>query len=103
MSPPGLQIRDVLQIDADGVLATASDDPVHTRLIRVDFDGTVTDLSGVEDGTSAGRAAGGTDVVVRHSFDRVGGEATVRRNGIDVGIIESRSVDPGFSPRVTIL
>ena len=103
VSPPGLQIRDVLQIDADGVLATASDDPVHTRLIRVDLDGTVTDLSGTEDGTFAGRAAGGTDVVVRHGFDRVGGEATVRRNGIAVGIIENRSVDPGFRPAVTIL
>ncbi len=103
VSPAGLQVRGVVQIDQDGVLVTASaDDPVDSLLVRIGYDGSVTPLS-VGAGTHGGRAAGGTTVVTSADLDSVGARTAVYRDDIEVGRLERLAASPGFTPSVTLL
>jgi dipeptidyl-peptidase-4 len=77
VTPPGLQVRAVTDIDGGTVLFTASgDDPtdVGVWLYR---DGEVARVT-PEPGVHSGRRAGGTTVLLRRSMDAPGVTATVR-------------------------
>src|SRR5690606_21808239 len=102
VSPVGLQVRAVLDVDDTGVLVSASEDPTQLHLVRVGYDGTTTPLTG-EPGVHNGTSAGGTTVVSRSCLDAEGVTITVHHDGMNVGQITSLAADPGFRPQVTPL
>ena len=83
VTPPGRQVREILRVDDQGVLYTASTEPTEVHVWRDDEQLTV--AAGVH-----GAAAGGDVVVLvsstAESFDI---DVTVTRNGQTVGTIES--------------
>jgi dipeptidyl-peptidase 4 len=102
VSPPGLHVRAVLGIDEDGVIVTASTEPTEVQLVRIGYDGIVTELtsgSAVHSGDSAGR----TTVVARGALDADGNRVLVLRDGVDVAELENHQVYAGFRPDVTML
>jgi dipeptidyl-peptidase-4 len=102
VSPPGLHVREVVGIDDEGVLVTASTDPIEVQLVRIGYDGGVTELtsgSAVHSGDSAGR----TTVVARGALDADGNRVVVLRDGVEVAELENHQVYAGFRPAVTML
>jgi dipeptidyl-peptidase-4 len=93
VTPPGLQLREVLGVDGDEVLYTASTDPAQVELwsflpgegARKRSGG-----PGVHDGT----ARDGTLVHVSRSLDRHGSETTVERAGEPDVVIASLAQQP---------
>jgi dipeptidyl-peptidase-4 len=103
LSPPGVGIRAVLSADDAGVLAQASTgDPTSIALIRVGWDGAVTELSSGS-GVHHGVSRGGTVVVTSATLDVEGTVATVHAGGVEVGTLQRTGVSPGFVPEVTLL
>jgi dipeptidyl-peptidase-4 len=82
VTPPGLQLRDVLGADEREVLYTASpaDDPTQTQLWRYRTGDGTRQLSS-EPGVHTGVRRGGTLVHVARSADRPGSRVTVQRAG----------------------
>ncbi|WP_219415148.1 S9 family peptidase [Pseudonocardia nigra] len=100
VTPPSLQVRDVLDIDGDVVLFRASEDPVSIGLWTWGPDG-LTALT-PPDGVHSGRLAGGTLVVARQALDADGTVTSVHRGGAE-HTIPSFADLPGLLPRVTLL
>jgi dipeptidyl-peptidase-4 len=100
VTPPGLQVRGVLDVDSDTVLLAASEQPTEIHLWTASTAGyeRVTD----EPGVHSGRRAGGTTVVFSRSLDRDGTLVTVRRGGKVVAGIASLAATPVLTPRLTI-
>jgi dipeptidyl-peptidase-4 len=100
VTPPGLQVRSVLDVDGDTVLFAASDEPTEIHLWTASPNGLerVTSDAGVH----SGRRAGGTTVVFSRSLERHGTEVSVRRGSALPALIESRAETPVLSPRVTM-
>jgi dipeptidyl-peptidase-4 len=78
VTPPGLQVRAVADIDGNTVLFTASalDDPTTIGLWRYGPQGLTAEAA--EHGVHAGRRAGRTTLVASRSLDRPGVTVTVR-------------------------
>jgi dipeptidyl-peptidase-4 len=77
VTPPGLQVRGVADVDGDTVLFSASrEDPTAVALWAYGPEG-LTKLT-QEQGVHAGRRAGGTTVVLHRSLDAPGVTVTVR-------------------------
>ena len=95
VTPPGLQVREVADIDGDTVLFTASgEDPTGVALWTYGPRGLA--MITPEHGVSAGRRAGGTTVLLSRSLDAPGVRVTVRaddRPGEDI-TIASHAEDP---------
>jgi dipeptidyl-peptidase 4 len=95
VTPPGLQVREVADIDGDTVLFTASgEDPTGVALWTYGPRGLATITP--EHGVSAGRRTGGTTVLLSRSLDAPGVRVTVRaddRPGEDT-TIASYAEDP---------
>ena len=103
VSPPGLQVRDVLGVDDAGAVVTATgDDPVDTRVCHIGFDGSVTDL-GSATGTHSARTGGPTTVVSSTDLTSVRTRHVVLGDGQERGTLRSVAVDPGFLPDVTMI
>jgi dipeptidyl-peptidase 4 len=100
VTPPGLQVRAVLDVDGDTVLIAGSEEPTEVHLWAASRAGCerVTNETGVH----AGRRAGGTTVIFSRGLERDGVEVTVRRQGQVVAGIESLAETPVLTPRVTI-
>jgi dipeptidyl-peptidase 4 len=80
VTPDGLQVRQVLDVDGDTVLFTASaGDPTQVGLWRAGPAG-LAELP-LGDGVHSGRQAGGTTVAVSRRLSHGGAEVTVRRDG----------------------
>lgn len=97
VTPPGLQVHSVADVDDDVVLFTASEEPTEVHLWEAS-------PAGVERLTTApgvhgGRRAGGTTVVVSRSLDYDGARVTVRHGGEAVTSIGSRAETPVVTPR----
>lgn len=99
-----LQVRSVVQADADGILATVSidGDATETHLVHVDLGGEVTRLTttpGVHGASTAG------DVVVATHASLVHDGSTVRilRGGHEVGVIDSLAERPAITPSVNFV
>jgi dipeptidyl-peptidase-4 len=99
VTPPGLQVRSVLDVDGDTVLFAASRDPTEMHLWTVSPDGLEPVTTGT--GIHSGRRAGGTTVVLSRSLERHGAEVTVRR-GATTARIASRAETPVLTPQVTM-
>jgi dipeptidyl-peptidase 4 len=78
VTPPGLQVRAVLDVDGDTVLFQASAEPTEIQLWTYGPRG----LSRVGEGpgVDGGTRAGGTTVTVRHGLDHDGGTVRVYRD-----------------------
>jgi len=102
ISPVGMQVRGVVAIDDTGVLVSASTEPTEVQLVRVGYDGALTELTRGA-AVHAGESAGGTTVVSRGTLDDDGVRVVVLRNGSSASTIRSLAVSPGFRPQVTLL
>ncbi len=79
VTPPGLQVRSVLDVDGDVVLFTASqDEPAQISVWRYGPDG-LAELT-PEPGVHTGRRKGGTSVIVSQSLSEPGATARVLGN-----------------------
>ncbi len=102
VTPPGLQVRAVLDVDGDAVLFQASAEPTEIQLWSYSPDG----LSrvGEGDGIEGGTGAGGTTVVVYHGLDHDGGLVRVYRDGAPGTEIASFAESPALpAPRPVLL
>ena len=101
VTPAGLDVRRVADVDGDVVLFTASDDPTEIHLwcwSAADGLTRISEHSGVHDG----RRSSGTTILVSRSLEYDGTRVTVRREG-DTIPVESVSEPPTLSPKVEIL
>ncbi|HZD78624.1 MAG TPA: prolyl oligopeptidase family serine peptidase [Actinomycetota bacterium] len=96
VTPAGLQIRDVISA-GDGVLFTASEDPLEVQLWRWTPEG-LARLS-AEPGVHTGREGGGTLVLVSVTMDAVLPSVSVLRNGEEIARIGSLAETPVVRPR----
>jgi dipeptidyl-peptidase-4 len=101
LSPAGLQVRGVLDVDDDGVVASVAPDPVHATVVRVAWDGAVTPLT-TSTGWHAARSAGGTDLVVSRSLESTEVTWTLT-SASGSHPITSYAERPVVTPRVTLL
>ncbi len=101
LSPAGLQVRGVFDVDDDGVVASVAPDPLHATVVRIAWDGSVTPLTS-STGWHAARSAGGTDVVVSRSLESTEVTYTL---GSAAGRhpITSYAERPVVTPRVTLV
>jgi dipeptidyl-peptidase 4 len=102
VTPPGLQVRGVLDVDGDTILFHACADPADSELWTYGPDG----LSkvGHGGGVDVGTRAGGTTVVVSRSLDRDGVTVRVCRDGVYAASIESLAERPALPvPRPALL
>ncbi len=91
VTPPGLQLRDVLSVDGDEVLFAASDEPEELHLWTYRAADGIERLS-TEPGVYSGVLRRGTLVQVARS--RSGAEITVRRDGSSAVPIENLTERP---------
>jgi dipeptidyl-peptidase-4 len=93
VTPPGLQLRDVIGVDGEEVLYTASTDPAQIELwsyLPGEGARTRSGAPGVHDGV----ARGGTLVHVSRGLDRYGSVTTVERPGEPDVVIGSLAEQP---------
>jgi dipeptidyl-peptidase-4 len=105
VTPPGLQVRGVLDVDGDTVLFSGSTDPCSVGLYSWRVDGPA---SGVTEhtpkpGVHSGRLAGGTLVIAAQDLDTDGTTTTVRRRHGGELTITSYAEPSGLPLRVTLL
>jgi dipeptidyl-peptidase-4 len=102
VTPAGMQVREVLSVTVDGVLATVSAEPTEQQLVRVGFDGGIAALSRGS-GVHSGAAGAGTAAVLASRLDVEGSVVTVLSDGREVGRLRRVAESPGFTPAVTML
>jgi dipeptidyl-peptidase 4 len=102
VTPPGLQVRGVLDVDGDTILFQASAEPTEVGLWSYGPQG-LTQL-GEGDGIDGGTTAGGTTVVWRRSLDQDGLTVRVYRDGASAASIDSLAEAPALpEPRPAFL
>jgi len=107
VTPPGLQLREVLGVDGDGVLFTASQEPTETHLWSYRPDDGIRRLS-AGPGVHSGVRQRGTLVHLTRDADRPGGRAEVRRTEVQRAIrppipVASRAEPPVLDVHATRL
>jgi dipeptidyl-peptidase-4 len=95
VTPPGLQVRAVVDVDGDSVLFSGSHEPTEIHLWTYGPDG----LAQVtrERGVHGGRRAAGVTVVASRSLDRCGAAVEVARDGRVIAAIGSRAQQPNLA------
>lgn len=96
------QVRQLVAVDADGVLTAASSEPTEIQLVRFGFDGiaeVLTDGAGVHAGVSNGQ----TTVIVQSDLTGADTTVTVTSPDHDPRTIEVVSSPAPFVPQVEIL
>ena len=103
LSPPGLQVRSVVAVGADGVLVTASEaDPTAVVVARVDWDGSVEELTPV-DAVSGAVAGSGVLVATVADMDHDHAAISVTAPGVDPISLVSHAEAPEVEPDVRFL
>jgi dipeptidyl-peptidase 4 len=102
VTPAGLQLREVLGVDGEDVLFTASGEPAETHLWSYRPGQGIEQLS-TTSGVHAGVRRDGTLVHVARGAGRPGGTATVRRAGKRPVVIASFAECPVLEPHATQL
>jgi dipeptidyl-peptidase-4 len=102
VTPPGLQLREVLEADGDQVLYTASTDPARIELWSYQPGTGARRLSG-EAGVHSGVRRGGTLVLMSRGLERPGRWVTVLRPGEPDVRVTSLAQEPVLPARVTPL
>jgi dipeptidyl-peptidase 4 len=95
VSPPGVQVRAVGDVEAESLLAVGTEgvDQHVYRLTGRDWV-RLTELGTV----NVGRSAGGLDVVTTADLRSTASHTSVRRDGLEVASVTNRVADPGFLP-----
>jgi dipeptidyl-peptidase-4 len=101
VTPGGLQVRSVLDVDGDTVLFSASDEPTEIHVWAYDGNGLTRLSDGA--GTYTGRRKGGTTVVTGSRLDRFDTETTVVRAGKTVARIASYAETPSVTVNVNLI
>jgi dipeptidyl-peptidase 4 len=102
VTPPGLQVRGVLDVDGDAVLLAAAAEPTEVGLWSYGPDGL--NQVGAGDGVEGGTRAGGTTVAWRSTLDQDGVTVRVYRGGSPVAEIASLAERPVLpAPRPVLL
>lgn len=101
LTPAGVQVRGVVDVDADGVLVATAPDPLSSSLVKVAWDGT---LSVVADGQAwwAGRTSGGTDLLVGRTLDSTATTYEVRSGSRAIPVTTHAEV-PAVTPKVEVI
>jgi dipeptidyl-peptidase 4 len=101
LTPEGLQVRGVIDADADGLLVSTAPDPLSSSLVRVGWDGT---LDVVADGLAwwTGRSVGGTDLLVRRTLDSTLTTFELHSGGRTVPVASHAEV-PLVTPTVEVI
>jgi dipeptidyl-peptidase-4 len=98
VTPPGLQVRAVIDVDGDTVLFQASAEPTEIGLWAYGPNGL--QRVGAEDGqgggVEVGTRAGGTTVVARRGLDQDGVTVRVYRDGAAVASVASLAESPAL-------
>ncbi len=101
VTPPGLELRAVLDVDGDAVLFSASEEPTEIQLWTWSAaDG----LTRVADGPAVhnGQRGAGITIVTTRSLDAPGATFRVWRGSEEVGHIESVAETPVVQPDIVI-
>jgi dipeptidyl-peptidase 4 len=101
VTPPGLQVRSVLDVGDDVLFTASADDPTQVHVYRWADDG-VTRVS-TSDGVHTAARGGDVTVLAAWSLDHSGPEVSVLRDGTAVGEIASLAAEPPLTPRVRLL
>ena len=102
VTPPGLQVRGVLDVDGDTILFQASAEPTEVGLWSYGPQGLA--QVGEGGGIDGGTTAGGTTVVWRRSLDQAGLTVRVYRDGAPAASIDSLAETPALpEPRPAFL
>ncbi|MBB2913483.1 dipeptidyl-peptidase-4 [Streptosporangium becharense] len=102
VTPPGLQVREVLDVDGETVLFRAGGEPTEIALWAY-RKGQIALVSPTESGVYNGHTAGGTLVVTGQTLDSEGSVARVLHNGKPCGHIASHAERPGLDLRVSLI
>jgi dipeptidyl-peptidase-4 len=94
VTPGRLQVRQIVDVDGDTVLFTASGEPTEIGLWSFGPGG-LTQVS-PDGGVNAGRRAGGTTVLTRRSLDEDGVTVEVQQGGEVVASIDSYAEKPNL-------
>ena len=101
-TPVGLQVRGVLAVEDDAVIASVVPKAASISVARLGFDGSATLLSDPE-GVALGEAAGGTTVVQYRSLADFDIVTAVSANGSVVGTIEALNERPPLRLNVSTM
>ncbi|MGI5230808.1 prolyl oligopeptidase family serine peptidase [Actinoallomurus sp. CA-142502] len=102
VTPPRLHVRQVLGVDGETVLFTASTEPTEIGLWTYAPSTGVTPFADAP-GVHHGHRAGGTTVVVAQSLRHDGAQVTVHRDGRPAASITSHAEKPVLTPKVELL
>jgi dipeptidyl-peptidase-4 len=102
VTPDGWQVRSIVEVYDDCVVATASEEPAEVQVVRFGVDGSVTPLT--RGAAVHGAVVGGpTTVVVRSALDVVGTTVTVHRDGAEPTSVQVVAEPAPLEPQVTML
>ncbi|PZG42127.1 S9 family peptidase [Spongiactinospora gelatinilytica] len=104
VTPPTLQVRDVVAVDGDAVVFRASGGDPAEIAVWAYQNGSLRLVSPDEPGVYAAQAAGGTVVLSGQTLaSPAGPEYTVLRDGVTAARIASRAERPGVELRVSLI
>ncbi|MEV6983337.1 prolyl oligopeptidase family serine peptidase [Sphaerisporangium sp. NPDC051017] len=102
VTPAGLQVRAVLDVDGDTVLFAGTAEPTETHLWMYSPEDGPRPVT-TEPGVHEGWLGAGTLIVAARSLDHFGTRVTVHRDGRQVAEIASHAETPVLTPRVTLM
>ncbi|MGD0373897.1 MAG: prolyl oligopeptidase family serine peptidase [Streptosporangiaceae bacterium] len=101
VTPPGLQVREVLDVDGDAVLFSASTEPAEIQLWAYDQGAGLVQLTQAP-AVHSGTRAGGVTVVTQRSLDHDGTLVHVERDGLKIAEIAGRAAPLGLDLRIEL-
>jgi dipeptidyl-peptidase-4 len=102
VTPPGLQVSEVLSVDGETVLCAACTEPTELHLWAYHRDTGLTRVTS-EPGVHGGTRAGGVTVVTSRSLARDGLAVSVERDGQPVAQIADHSEPMGLDLRIELI
>jgi len=102
VSPDGWQVRGIVEWFDDCVVATASSEPTEVQIVRIGFDGSLTEIT-TGQAIHGAVIGGGTTVITRSGLERVGTTTTVHPESGDPVQIASVAEAAPFEPAVRLL
>jgi dipeptidyl-peptidase 4 len=102
VTPPGLQLDEVLAVDGETVLFSASDEPTQTHVWAHHPEAGLRRLS-AEPGVHGGTARGGTVVLISRTPDYPGPRTTILPHAVGVSAKDPAGRDPGLAQRDPVI
>ncbi|OUZ12779.1 S9 family peptidase [Aeromicrobium sp. PE09-221] len=102
ISDAAWQVRGLVGLDDNAVIATASQEPTEVQVVRFGYDGSVTPLTEGR-GVHGAVVGGDTTVITRASLDSTRPEVLVHAGADAPGRIEVAMEEPPFHPEVELV